>query len=146
VRDLADYAFSAAREKPNAVGHALTSAVAFLDEPARQDYLDRSLDTLIALEADGEDLSKMEPFLRLVTASARHLAGPIAIKCGKFVQRMIGAGQQDPVKLRILQFAAELPEKVLEPIKSSVEQLAESPDSEVSKQAKKILGITAPTP
>jgi hypothetical protein len=144
IGDLADYAFAAAREKWVDVGETLTNSVALLDEAAQQDYVDRSLEALLALEADGEDLAKMEPFLDLVAVCAEHVSGSVANKGTKFVQRMIGAGRPDPAKLRILQFASRLTSEVLSPLKQSIEQLTESTNTEVSLEAKAILGRLAP--
>jgi hypothetical protein len=141
--DLADYAFAAAREKWAELGQTLTNSVALLEETAQQDYVDRSLEALLALEADGEGLEKMEPFLHLVAVCAHHVSGAVAIKLTKFVQRMIGAGRPDSAKLRILQFASRLAPEVLNPIKQSIEQLTESTDPEVSSEAKAILAKLA---
>jgi hypothetical protein len=139
VGDLADYSFSAAREKWTEIGEALANIVAFLGESQQQDYVDRSLDALLSLEADGEDLPKMEPYLKLVTAFARHVDVTTSVKAGKFVQRMLGAARPDEAKLRTLQFASGLNVEVLVLVKQSIEPLAESAEPNVSAAAKAIL-------
>jgi hypothetical protein len=143
VGDIADYAFAAAREKWVDVGETLTNSVALLAAAAQQDYVDRSLEALLGLEADGEDLTKMEPFLNLVAVCANLVTGTVANKASKFVQRMIGAGSPDPAKLRILQFASKLTPEVLSPLKQPFEQLRESTNAEVASEAKTILGRLA---
>ena len=107
---------------------------------SRRQMLSVAVDVLMALSAEGEDLARMEPFLRLVSHSPEHITGSVATKCGKFVQRMLGAARTEPAKLRTLQFASAIDSRIVfEYAKKQIEELAESTGSGVSSPAKELI-------
>jgi len=106
--DLSDYAFLGAREEWTKIGDSLTKVVSLLSSNRQQDYVDRALDSLIALEAEGDELSKMDPFIELVTSQSIHITGALAAKAAKFAQRMLGASKSDVEKSATLKFVSAL--------------------------------------
>lgn len=138
--DLADYAFSGAREKWAETAGCLASIVPLLERSRQYDYVDRSLQALLGLEADGDEIAKMDPFLRLIQNQAQHLDdGALGSMAAKFIQRMLGAARPNPEKLKILQFTLSLSRPVLLVIRPSIEQLLESTDAQISADAQAVL-------
>lgn len=139
VADLADLSFQAAREKWVETVDGLANIVGFLEPAQQQDYIDRALDVLLGLAAEGEDLPRMEPFLRLASSFPGHVTGPTLAKTTKFVHRMLGAAKSEAAKLRTLQFVSSLDSTVLTSVKTEIEPLAAAIEPKVSEAAKALL-------
>jgi hypothetical protein len=139
VGDLADLSFQAAREKWVETVDTLSNIVGFLEPGHQQDYIDRALDVLLVLSAEGEDLPRMEPFLRLAASFPMHVTGPAAKKTTKFVHRMVGASKSETAKLRTLQFVSALDSTVLTSVKTEIEPLTAATEPKVAEAAKALL-------
>jgi hypothetical protein len=142
VGDLADLSFQAAREKWVETVDTLLNIVRFLEPAQQQDYIDRAIDVLLGLSAEGEDLPRMEPFLRLASSFPGHVTGPTAAKTTKFVHRMLGAAKSETAKLRTLQFVSTLDATALTSLKTEIEPLAAASEPKVSEVAKELLQKT----
>jgi KAP family P-loop domain len=140
LEDLSDYAFLAAREEWAQAGDVLTKVVALLGSGRQQDYADRSLDSLIALEAEGEETPKMAPFLTLVVSQRDQVRGPLMDKLNKFTQRMLGAAKPDAEKSVVLAFVREFGDSLVSACKPQIEAIASGPESSVGRQARDLLG------
>lgn len=142
VGDLADLSFQAAREKWVETADTLSNIVGFLEPRQQQDYTDRALDVLLGLSAEGEDLPRMEPFLRLAATFPVHVSGPTAEKTAKFVHRMLGASKSETAKLRTLQFVSALDSAVLTSVRTEIEPLKAATEPKVAEAAKALLQRT----
>jgi len=139
VGDLADLSFQAAREKWVETVDTLVNIVGFLAPAQQQDYIDQALDVLLGLSAEGENLPRMEPFLRLASSFPGQVTGPIAAKTTKFVHRMLGAAKSEAAKLRTFQFVSSLDSTLLASVKTEIESLAAATEPKVSEAAKALL-------
>jgi KAP family P-loop domain len=137
--DLADFAFSAARDEWLEARNALPQIVGLLEPSKQQDYVDRALDALLALEADGEDLPKMQPFLNLVASYPAHATGLTGNKAVRFVQRITGAAKPDNQKLAGLQLASALAPNLLAPMKPQITSLIDNPNAKIAEEAKSLI-------
>ncbi|HXF12694.1 MAG TPA: P-loop NTPase fold protein [Terriglobales bacterium] len=138
--DLADYSFSAARDEWSEVGDSLTKIVALLAPNRQQASVDRALDSLISLEAEGDELPKLEPYLRLIAAQTPHLSGQLAAQTTKFVQRMLGVSKSEAEKATTLDFLKHLGPSLIEASKVQVDAIASSSDDKLAQQARELLG------
>lgn len=139
VGDLADLSFQAAREKWAETADTLAKVVGFLEPAQQQDYVDRALDVLLGLSAEGEDIPRMEPFLKLTGSFPTYVTSAAAAKTAKFVHRMLGASKSANAKLRTLQFVSPLDTTVIASVKRDIEPLVEASESNVSDAAKALL-------
>jgi hypothetical protein len=139
VGDLADLSFQATKEKWVETVDTLGSIVRFLEPAQQQDYSDRAIDVLLGLSAEGEDLPRMEPFLRLASSFPGHITGPTGAKTTKFVHRMLGAAKSETAKLRTLQFVSTLDSTALASLKTEIEPLTAASEPKVSEAAKELL-------
>lgn len=137
--DLADLCFQAAKEKWAETVDTLAKVISLLELAQQQDYVDRALDVLVVLSAEGEDLPRMEPFLRLTGSFPMHVTGPAAAKTAKFVHRMLGAAKTANAKSRTLQFVSLLDPAIVASVKRDIDPLQEASESNVSDTAKALL-------
>ncbi len=125
VENLNDYAFEAARVSPHEAATSLTNLFPHLPADYLQRKLDEAQDRVLALEAAGPSVSKIEPYLALFTAARSHFGGTLPEKLQTFCSRMLGTAKTDEEKKTILDFLNSLELTQLSPtIQEPVAELA----------------------
>ena len=141
VRDLFDHSFAAAEEKgTEAIGPAL-NLLSFLNSQQVRDYIDRTLDTLIAYEASREPLERMEPFFRLLEAPAARLMTDDLAKAARLCRRLLGSANESQEQSRALRFISALRRvELVQELQSELQQLGKSELDDVASAARQLLG------
>jgi hypothetical protein len=140
VRELFDYAFGAAEEEPDDGIQPLLKILPHLAQRDVTEYMDRSMDTLIAYEADRKPLERMEPFLATVENAKGGISGSDERKITKFCKRMLGPANTEEERKRTLQLIGHLNRKELtDSLRSELEEAAASEDEELALSAKALL-------
>jgi hypothetical protein len=139
LKDLADFAFAAAREHGAEFTDTLSSVVNLLTDQQQQASLDRALDYLQSMEFNAADITKMEPFLRLVADQSGRISGNSLVEATRFVTRMLGAAKPESQKLSMLKALPTLGPAVFENVRSEVEAIANGTESDTSAAAKSLL-------
>jgi hypothetical protein len=113
-----------------------------LNDRQLRDYVDRTLDVLIANEAGGEPVDRMDPFLRLLESPAAQLSDDEIRKASNFCRRLLGPSNDEGKQARALQFISKLKRVgLVQELHAELERLSRGESGEIASAAKGILGL-----
>jgi hypothetical protein len=104
VYNLMDHAFEAARVSPAEASGILVSLFPHLEPDRALGYVDEAQDRLIALESSGEQISQMEPYLRLLRNAGPALGEVLPQKLTTYCDRMLGPAKPEDERAIVLSF------------------------------------------
>jgi KAP family P-loop domain len=108
VYTLMDHAFEAARVSPSEASGTLVSLFPHLEPDRARDYVDEAQDRLIALESSGEQISRMEPYLRMLRSAGPVLGEALPQKLATFCDRMLGPAKPEDEIAVVLSFLRDI--------------------------------------
>jgi len=139
VKELFDFAYSAASEYPDAALDSLLRLSEYLADEDRASYLDRALDRLVYLEAGDSKVEQMEPFLRLLLKLKQYVSGSLEEKLGRFLKRMLSPASERQRKLRALDLLIGLQlAPVAATLSPELQDIVQSEDPDLSAKASQI--------
>jgi hypothetical protein len=104
VYNLMDHAFEAARVSPSEASGILVSLFPHLEPDRAREYVEEAQDRLIALESSGDQITQMEPYLRMLGIAGPALGEALPQKLVTFCDRMLGPAKPEGERAVVLSF------------------------------------------